>query len=163
MDLTAYKLEDLLLSAIKSEIDCRDLYAEQASRTTSVFLRDRLGLLSKEEDKHRTILERLFNKLFPGESLIIPETTPISILDFDIKAGEMQVSEVLEVAMQAELTARDYYLSLKNILLDHSAIAMTLEYLAAMELGHYRILELERDNRILEEEFDSYWKDFNVQ
>jgi rubrerythrin len=33
----------------------------------------------------------------------------------------------------------------------------TLEFFATMEMGHYRILEMERDNMKRFESYDTYW------
>ena len=53
MNLEKYDLEDLLLAAIKSEVESSTLYLKIAKKTENGLLQDKLEFLAKEEDKHR--------------------------------------------------------------------------------------------------------------
>ena len=54
MDLNEFKLEDLLLAAIKSEEESNKLYSKMMKKTKNGLLQDKLEFLAKEEKKHRT-------------------------------------------------------------------------------------------------------------
>jgi len=53
MDLSGYTLEDLLLAAIKSEVESERIYSSLAGRVGNFFLKDRLNFLAGEERRHR--------------------------------------------------------------------------------------------------------------
>lgn len=157
MDLDSYELTDLISYAILSEIHSRDLYQTQSGKVTNQSLQNKLKLLSEEEDNHRQILERLFQRLFPGTDLTLPEVNPIPQLSIDADIENMEVYEVLELAMEAELSAHDYYHSMITIFRDDTSIIAALNFLAAMEMGHYKLLEHELDNRMIASEFNSLY------
>jgi len=64
-------------------------------------------------------------------------------------------------AMKAELAAKDFYESLKDILQDEKNRKM-LQILANMEQGHYDILAKELENLKQFEDYDSYWPMMHV-
>ena len=49
MDLSRYTLEDVLLTALKSEYEANLLYSKLAESTKNAFLKERLMFLAKEE------------------------------------------------------------------------------------------------------------------
>jgi len=57
MNLDSFKLDELLLTAIKSEIESNKLYRKIAKKTENGLLQDKLEFLAKEEDKHRLFVE----------------------------------------------------------------------------------------------------------
>jgi rubrerythrin len=153
VDLKSYDLSDLLLAAIKSEIDSGNLYSDQVKYAKQTPLRTKFDFLSKEEDHHRMILETMFRKLFPDREIIIPEKTPVPLPDLGIMDSESPLNEVLERCMEAELAARDYYLSIASIVGLSTEMGAMLEYLSAMEKGHYTLLKLELDHLTIDSEF----------
>ncbi|MGQ9673178.1 MAG: ferritin family protein [Candidatus Aminicenantales bacterium] len=73
MDLSRYSLSDLLLTALRCEIEARDFYDDLAGSVKNYFLKDRLKFLSTEEEKHREAFKKLFHQHFPDQPLTIPE------------------------------------------------------------------------------------------
>lgn len=122
---------------------------------TNEILGNKLFLLSQEEEKHRQILVGLFTRLFPGDQIMEPTDNPIPQLMLDSDIAGKGVFEVIEASMHAELAARDYYLSMRSLFQGDTSTTKTLEYLAIMELGHYRLLEHELNNQQIGNEFDS--------
>jgi len=158
LNLKDYHLDDLLYAAIRSEKESQRVYSAQARKSKNVFLRYKFSFLAREEEAHEVILERLFRKLFPDRELQIPESSPIPLPDFQDMDPDIEIPDMLERAMDVELAAHDYYLSLRGITGSESDVGLLLEYLASMELGHYRLLEIERNNQVINEEFEEYWK-----
>jgi len=70
MDLSRYSLKDLLLTALKSEIESRDLYLKLAESVKNFLLKDRLNFLAEEEKKHKILFETLFRKNFSQGKII---------------------------------------------------------------------------------------------
>ncbi len=157
MDLSGFRLEDLLLSALKSEVDSKEVYSKLAERVKNFFLKDRLKFLAQEEDKHRIFFESLFRKNFPKKDIVVPEKTQVPLPKLKIAFENVPISEVMESAMEAELATHDFYISLSDRLTDDTAIKKTLLYIANMEMGHYKLLENERENAVEFEHFDQVW------
>ena len=157
MDLSQYTMEDLLLSAIKAEVEARDMYQSLASEVPNAFLKSRLLFLSDEEDKHRFFIENAYKKQFPDKELQLPETTPVPMPE--IKMGsDVPVSEVFESAMEAEMAAHDFYMDMAGMFGDDVPLKNGFEYLASMEMGHYKLLELEREELARMEDVEMGWE-----
>ena len=132
MDLSNYTLEDLFITAIKSEIDSRRVYATQANRVKNIFLKEKLRFLSAEEEKHRILLEDEFHRKFPGKKIIVPKKSPVPLPELNIPEEELPIADALEKAMEVELAARDYYLSLSEIVENPPHLRRTLEFVVAV-------------------------------
>ena len=123
--------------AVKSELDSKKIYEKMAEKTSNFVLKDKLRFLAKEEEKHRKILENMFNKLYPDEDLKISEKSLVPKIDIE----SAEIPELLEKAMESERIEEKFYRDLaekseyKNILL----------YLADAEKGHHAILEAEHN------------------
>jgi len=61
MNLDNFELEDILLSAIKSEVESNKLYTKMAKKTKNGLLEDKLNFLADEEEKHRAFIEEIDN------------------------------------------------------------------------------------------------------
>ena len=147
MDISSYSLEDLLLAAIKSELEAEEVYLKLADRVKNPFLKGRLEFLANEERKHKAFLEGIFKESFPTKSIVLPRESvvPMPVVKLYGENGSMRdVIVVLEDAMKAEKAASEFYSSLKDRFKD-SKIRKTLHYLSLMEQDHYRILQMERD------------------
>lgn len=155
MDLTEYNMEDLLLAAIKSEINANEVYTMLAEGVKNAFLKDKLSFLAEEEKKHEETIRRTFSETFPGKEIVLPEETPVPLPDIIIPNERGPLSQVLESAMGAEMAAHDYYTKLSDFF-DNPNTKATLTYLAAMEKGHYLLLEIEKEYAKRFEEFDVY-------
>jgi rubrerythrin len=162
MDLTRFSKEELFVSAIKSEVESREVYSKLAERVKNAFLKDRLRFLASEEEKHRIFLEGAFNKEFPDKELILPEKTPVPLPEIKISDEMAPLSEVFESAMDAELASQEFYSSFAAGFPEDTDMRKTLELFAVMEMGHYRILEIERDNMKRFESYDAYWPMIHV-
>ena len=123
--------------AVRSELDSKKIYEKMAEKTSNFVLKDKLRFLAKEEEKHRKILENMFNKLYPDEDLKISEKSLVPKIDVE----SAEIPELLEKAMESERIEEKFYRDLaekseyKNILL----------YLADVEKGHHAILEAEHN------------------
>ena len=157
MDISKYNLEDLILSALKSEIDANRIYSGLAEKVKNAFLKEKLAYLAAEEEKHRAFLEELYKQTFPDRKPVIPVETPVPLPEIKTWEENMPLSEVIESAMEAEMAAHDFYKSLSERFKESDKTRKLMEYFANMEMGHYKLLEIERDNLKNFESYDEYW------
>lgn len=157
MDLRKYRLEDLLLAAMKSEIESNDVYTKMAEQVKNGLLKDKLKFLASEEQKHKTFIEHLFKAKFPKKKILIPKTTPVPLPPLVIPDEDTSISTLLKSAMQAEKSAYEFYQELSKQFTKDEKIRNTLSYFADMELQHYKILEIEKESMDRFEEADVYW------
>ena len=157
MDIEKYSLQDLILSAIKSEIDSYNVYKKTAENIKNGLLEDKLLFLAKEEKTHRQLLEKLFKKYYPDKKLEIPEKSVVPMPEFEIPDEDVPLSKVLKQAMEAEKFAQRFYQQLSKKFTDEKDISNMLEYFADMERGHYRLLENEKESMERFEQADVYW------
>ncbi len=157
MDLSNFDLEDLLLAAIKSELDSNDLYSNMSKKTKNGLLQDKLLFLAKEEEKHRLFIEEIYMNHFPENKIILPKKSPVPLPEIKITDEEMPMSLLLKSAMQAEMTASEFYKSLAGRFEEGTKIYNTLLYFSDMEIGHFKILEIEKESMERFEDSDVYW------
>jgi rubrerythrin len=157
MDLSNYTLEELLLSALKSEMDSNTIYNKLANTVKNGLLKDKFLFLAKEEEKHKTFVESLFKKQFPKKTILIPKKTPVPLPEISYKDENIPLSNILQQAMTAEQAAHDFYKSLAQRYTDDQQINRMLSYFSDMELGHYKILEVEKGSMERFEDADIYW------
>lgn len=157
MDLSKYTLEDILLAAMKSEMESNSIYSTLAHKVKNGLLKDKLLFLAKEEQKHKEFIERLYAAKFPKKKLHIPATTPVPLPSFVIPDEDTPLGTLLQNAMNAEQAAYDFYKSLSTRFINEEKIHNILFYFADMELQHYKILEIEKENMDRFEEADVYW------
>jgi len=156
MNLDSFKLDELLLTAMKSEIESYKLYRKIAKKTENGLLQDKLEFLAKEEEKHQGFIEDIYKNHYPDEKIRLPEETPVPLPKINLNE-EMPVSKLLIMAMNAEEKASDFYKSLAGRFEEGSKIHNTLLYFSDMEKGHYKILEMEKESMERFEEADVYW------
>ena len=156
MDLHNFKLDDLLLAAIKSEEESKQFYTKLTKKTKNGLLQDKLEFLAKEEEKHRQFVEDVYKNHFPGRDIKIPPTSPVPLPVVELKQ-DMPLSKLLYEAMKAEMAASDFYISLAKKFEEGTKLHNTLLYFADMEKGHYKILETEKESMERFEEADVYW------
>jgi rubrerythrin len=156
LNLDKYNLEELLLTAIKSEVDSNKYYLNIAKKTENGLLQDKLEFLAKEEEKHRLFIEDVYKNHFPEKEIKLPKETPVPLPKIDINE-DVPVSKLIQNAMEAEKSARDFYQSLSGYFEPNSKIHKTLLYFADMEYGHYKILKMEKESMDRFEEADVYW------
>jgi len=156
MDLSNFDIEDLLLAAIKSEVDSKELYLKMSKKTKNGLLQDKLKFLSNEEEKHRLFVEDIYRNHFPEKDVILPKKTPVPLPKVEI-TEDIPLSKLLRSAMDSEQSASDFYKSLAERFEEGTKINNTLLYFSDMERGHYKILEMEKESMERFEEADVYW------
>jgi rubrerythrin len=157
MNLGNFELEELLLAAMKSEIDSKNVYYKLSKKTKNWLLKDKLEFLAKEEEKHWQFIEDIYLNHFPEKKIKIPKETPVPLPELIIPDEDTPVSKILRDAMEAEQVASEFYKALAQRFPDDTKLNNTLLYFADMELGHYKILEVEKDSMERFEEDDVYW------
>jgi len=134
---------EILGIAIKSEIDSAKLYQRLIDKIKNKAVRERIGLLIKEEKKHREIFESLHRQKFPEVEIAIPKTSFVPKMESAL-TQDLSAKELLEVAMENEKTSERFYSDLEKRSLDLSGKAM-LQYLSRAEQTHYKIIKDEYD------------------
>lgn len=162
MDLAAFKLEDLILSALKSEIDAKLIYISIAGKLKNAITREKLKFIAEEEQRHKDFFENLFIKTFPDTELVVPESTPVPLPEISINDENIQLSEIFSQAMEAELAAHEFYNSMAERFEGDEEIKNTLKYFANMEMGHYRLFEIEKENAQTFDDYNEEWPMMHV-
>lgn len=157
MDLSKYKLEDVLLAAIKSEIEAKEVYEKLSWKVRTAHTKGRLEMLAEQEAKHKETLEDIFKEKCPGKQARVPKKTPVPAPRIIVEDKSPFVSVVLEAAMKAEKAAKDFYDSMTHLFNDDNDIREIIESLANMEAGHYRFLEQEVERLKREEDYVIDW------
>ncbi|UCG67119.1 MAG: ferritin family protein [Deltaproteobacteria bacterium] len=156
MDLSKFDEHTLLLAALRSEIESKEVYQQIADKVRNALLKDKLNFLSSEEEKHRRIIEGVYRETFGDKELHIPEKSPVPLPEIAITDEMMAISEVFSMAMNAEMAAYDFYNELAKLYENNPRLKKTIEYVATMEMGHSKLLEIEKDNMKKFEELDVY-------
>lgn len=175
MNLAQYSKKEILLSALKSEVDSEKAYLEMAKRVKNVLLSDRLRFLAQEEKKHASFLIQLFKAEFPEERPKVPEEVIIPLPEIDLSDESLPMSELLEQAKKAEEVAATFYSSMISIFAEREgvigdeqererldSVRNSLLYLATMEIGHARILETEAEHARTNEHDTMEWDMIHV-
>ncbi|NJE61128.1 ferritin family protein [Thermococcus sp. 21S7] len=160
--------------AINAEIRAKEAYEKLASLVKSDIIRDELIFLAGEENKHREIIAMMAEK-FEGDRAEAKKIDIDIMGEFNviaekmgevIKKPDVNIDEIYEIAMKAELVSERLY----NELAGYAATEKTrliLQMLADMERNHYNILRkqyeyITRYPDIYKEEFyDQLMKDIN--
>ena len=162
MDLSKFDEETLLLAALRSEIDSKAVYQQVADRVKNALLKDKLNFISGEEEKHRGIIYEVYREKFPDKELVIPVESPVPLPELKITDEMMPLSEVFSMAMKTETAAYEFYQQLAGLYKDEPNLKNTIAYVASMEMGHYKLLEIEKDNVERFEDFDVYLPHIHV-
>jgi rubrerythrin len=157
MDLGKFGLEDVVLSAIRSEMDAIAVYGKLADGVKNAYLKDRLKFLVGEEERHRTYLVELYGKRFGGPPKAIPEQTPVPMPAMRVPTEHVPISLVLETAMGAEKAASEFYSAMAELFRSDMEVSGMLAYFSKMEMGHYRLLETEKSMVERQEAHDEMW------
>ncbi len=153
MDLSSFTVEELLLVAIKSEIESEKIYRETGNRVKNAFLKDRFNFLAGEEKNHESILRKFYKKEFGDKEIIIPEKSSVPLPEVKVNTESDPISEILEQSMKAELAAKEFYEDLAKKFSD-AETKNILKILSRMEQEHYNILNTEYENAKLFEDYD---------
>jgi len=156
MDLSGFDLEELLLAAIKSEVESNTLYTKMAKKTKNGLLKDKLEFLANEEIKHKKFIEEVCLNHFPDKEIVLPRKTPVPLPEVEF-SEDTPMSKLLSQSMAAEQAASNFYKSLAGRFEEGTKLYNTLLYFSDMEVGHYKILEMEKETMERFEEGDVYW------
>jgi len=162
INIDKYSKKDLLLTALKSEKDSKNVYHDLAGRVKNFMLKDKLEFLSAEEQKHYDFFSKLWEEAFPKEKIILPEETPVPLPEITIDSEELRFSDIFLQAMNAEKAAYYFYLSLANKFKMDEELSHRLKYIASMEMGHYRLLELEKEQAETYEMYDAEFEMMHI-
>ena len=158
MELERYEFDELLRAAAKSEVNSREVYEYLSDATDNFVIKNRFEFLAGEEKKHQDFITDLYEKRNPDKEMEVPEETPVPI-PFIRYGDDVEESEIVEQAMDAEISSRDFYKKMADIARNEGEKGepvKLLDYLSGMEQNHYEILKSELE-RIKEfEEFDQY-------
>ncbi len=155
IDVENLKLEELLAIAVRAEMDAKETYARMADSVDNFVLKDRLRFLSAEEEKHRQIFTGILKRKFPNSSVKIPESGEVPLPDVKFDDEMVNISEVLQQAMDAEMAAHEFYAAMRDKAEDEE-MKKILDYLSSAEMGHYYLLETEIKAVKYAELFDNY-------
>jgi len=160
--------------AVNAEIRAKEAYEKLASLVKSDIIRDELLFLAGEEEKHRETIEKMAERLEGGE--VKPRKIKIDAMgEFKviaekmgeaIKKPDINIDEIYEIAMEAELVSEKLYKELAGYAATENTKVL-LEMLADMERNHYNILRKQYDYitrypELYKEEFyDQLMKDIN--
>ncbi len=156
-NLGIYSEEDLILTSLKSEIDSKSIYLKIRDSVKNSILKDKMDFLAKEEDKHKEFFENLYIKKFPNKARNIPNKAPVPLPEIKINDEKILISEVLAQAMDAEMAAYNFYLEMSKVFKEEKEIYNMIIYIAEMEIGHYKLLEIEKENSLRFESYDDSW------
>jgi len=132
---------EILDRAIDSEIEAARFYSDVAAATTNNYLKELFTTFSKEEQKHRRILEGFRSHPSTAISFAkvpdfgVSETVPEPVLSID-----MQPADAIALAMKKEESAMRQYSQLADACEDAGQKKIFLE-LAAMEREHKAKME----------------------
>ncbi len=131
----------ILDRAIESEIEAARFYSDVAAKTTNSYLKELFGTFSREEQKHRRILEGfrgdpaavMHFEMVPDFG--ISETVPDPVLSI-----EMRPADAIALAMKKEEAAMRQYTQMAEASAGADQKKVFLE-LAAMEREHKAKME----------------------
>lgn len=127
--------------AMRAEIDSNKIYSELANRVKNSLLKEKFSILAFEEKKHQEVLENLFDVLYQGEKIQIPEKTDEALLPSIHFTPSLSLAQILYQAMISEKAAQNFYARLaKRVKAPKKRI---LEYLSKVEKSHYMMLKSE--------------------
>ncbi|MEO0234320.1 MAG: desulfoferrodoxin family protein [candidate division WOR-3 bacterium] len=154
MNLDEIKREDLILFALKNEIDSMILYNQLSERIKNAFLKERLKFLANEEEKHKKYFEEFYKKTYLKE-IVLPVEDIIPLPKVDISTPNKPLSDILYEAMESELAAHNFYQELSRVFADDQKTSKMLKFFSSMEMIHYSILQLERENSLKFEDYSN--------
>ncbi len=162
MNVDEYEFDELLRAAAKSEENSREVYEYLADRMNNFVIKDRFEFLAGEEQKHEEFIRDFYEER-KSEDLTIPDETPVPI-PFIRFGDDIDESEIIEQAMDAEVASRDFYADMAEMLEkeENEEEVKLLSYLSEMEQNHYDILKSELDRVKEFKEFDEYHPGMHV-
>jgi rubrerythrin len=144
-------IDKLLGYAIKAEIDSDRIYTEMSNRVKNPLLVQKFRILAYEEQKHKSVLENIFQSMYPGGTPEVPEKVDARLLPAVIIRPSSDLTHILLQAMEAEKSAQAFYAGLaKRVELSKKKI---LGYLSQVERSHFLML---RSEYAMARQFEDY-------
>jgi len=151
LDVSTVSVNKLLGIAIRSEIDANKTYSDLAERVSNPLLKEKFQWLAYEENKHKEILEKLYETLFQGDEPQIPDTTDEALLPSIHIGPSSSFADILHQAMESEKSAENFYANLSKRFEDPQKKILT--YFSKVEHSHYMMLQSEY---ALAQDFEDY-------
>lgn len=130
--------------AIRAEMDAQEVYQELAARSKDRQIRRRFELLAAEEHQHQEYLRARWKELVNDLPLKLPPSRhPEEALTRE-QRSHMTHEQVLELALDEERQAREFFLGAARDTDDLSGRAM-FRFLADMAYQHWLTLAQEKD------------------
>jgi rubrerythrin len=142
--LSHHTLKDAISRAIYAEIGAMNFYSRMADSIENKEGSSRFEQLSGDERGHRDTLKEWYTRLFETEFVEDEQAikdSEISGLEIRKEAGAI---EALDIAIEAESKANDFYLAEAEKAEDPELKKM-FESLAQQEKGHYDLLTAEKN------------------
>ncbi len=157
-DVENISFEEMVKGAVKAEINAREVYEHMAGRVDNFVMVERFEFLAGEEEKHEGFLRDIYESLVSKKEIDPDQETPVP-LPYIRYGKDVDESEIIEQAMDAEIASRDFYKKMaekaENVGLEKNPKKLLI-YLAGMEQNHYQILKNEFERMSEFEEFDEY-------
>ncbi len=146
---------EIVLDAIRAEIESMKFYEKLAAATKNFLLRDKLAFLASEENSHKRTLHKLLRDIAP-EKTEGYENRIAGILAEEFKEPfEGTVSDLLFKAADFEKRSSDFYRE-KAKLFEKEGQKMIFFYLSVLEDEHYAILMKQYGFYKENEKFEDY-------
>ncbi len=157
MDIQSFSVQELLTAGYRAEIESERIYNDLAQMVKNNYMKYRLEFLAKEERMHQAFIKELYAREFPEKEIDIKMDTPVPLPEIEIGKGDILISEIFGQVMVVEKAASDFYMALAEMFEHDSALNTKLRYLSNMEMGHYKLIEAERDYLRNDEDYDVSW------
>ena len=151
LDISNASLKELLGIATRAEIDANKIYSDIANSVSNPLLKEKFQMLAFEENKHREILEKLYEGLSQGDQIKIPDKTDEALLPSIHFTPSSSLVDILYQAMKSEKSAESFYAHLAERF--ENPQKKIIEYLSNVEHSHYMMLQSEY---ALAQEFEDY-------
>jgi rubrerythrin len=140
--------------AIRCEMDAEKLYENLAQKTENELMKERFQNLSQAQKKHRLLLEKKYQEMFPNVELRIPTCQlPQEVTEERIK--NLTLREILKIAIEQEKKAREFFLDCAETVTDLSGKRM-FRFLADMKFSYSNILKTELE---VIEKYPAYYEE----
>lgn len=144
-------IRNLLGYAVRAEIDSNRVYLRMAKKVKNPLLQEKFQVLAFEEKKHREILENLFDSLYHGEKIHVPDKVDERLLPQVRVRPSSSLVDILYQAMEAEKSAESFYAGLARRI--RTPKKKILDYLSKVEKSHYLML---RSEYVMAQQFEDY-------
>jgi rubrerythrin len=144
-------IKKLLGYAVRAEIDANRIYTQLSDRVRNLLLKEKFQILAIEEKKHKEVLESLFDSLYHGDRLVVPDRVDERLLPSVHIEPFSTLARILYQAMTAEKSAQDFYASLAKKV--RNSKKKIFEYLSKVEKSHFLMLKSEYTMAL---EFEDY-------